>query len=356
MVNLEMQANKIKPKQLLAQLRIAIRNRFPILIAGMPGVGKTDIAHQAAFLEKADIYVWHPVVEDPTTFKGMPWVVTKIEPDRKGEVRAYHVPFEDMEVIINAKKPTVVLLDDLGQAPPAVQASAMHLLLARRIGNHQVSPFVTFIACTNRKQDKAGVTFILEPIKGRFTIYELISDLEDWCNWAAENNMPEYLAAFMRWRPEYLDMFEPTSDIVNSPNPRNIARVGLWMNTGELTEDMELATFAACAGTKFAIEYVSFLKIAKSLSLLMLEKILTDPENAEIPDDPAVMYAVCGAIAYRAKKENFGNIVKYANKLKRNKKAEFSILLIRDCFYRNRELIETTEFIKWANKHSDVII
>ncbi len=53
-----------------------------------------------------------------------------------------------IEVATRAMTP-VCLLDDLGQAPPAVQAAAMQLLLARRVNGHAVSDHVTFLAATN---------------------------------------------------------------------------------------------------------------------------------------------------------------------------------------------------------------
>ena len=82
--------------------------------------------------------------------------------------QAEFLPFGDLRALIQADKDTVFFLDDLGQAPPTVQAAAMQLILARRINGHHVSDSVTFIAATNRKQDKAGVSGILEPVKSRF--------------------------------------------------------------------------------------------------------------------------------------------------------------------------------------------
>ena len=78
-------------------------------------------------------------------------------------------------------------MDDLGQAPPAVQAAAMQLILARRINGSLVSDEVCFVAATNRKNDKAGVARILEPVKSRFAaIVELTPCVEEWATWAAD--------------------------------------------------------------------------------------------------------------------------------------------------------------------------
>ncbi|NIP53268.1 ATP-binding protein, partial [candidate division KSB1 bacterium] len=107
------------------------------------------------------------------------------------------LPLDDLWKIINAKKPTIVFFDDAGQAPTLVQAAMMQLVLARRIGLHKVSEYVTFIAATNRKEDMAGVGGMIEPLKGRFRIYEMDADVKDWIVWAYKNDMPHDLIAFI---------------------------------------------------------------------------------------------------------------------------------------------------------------
>ncbi len=75
---------------------------------------------------------------------------------------------------MTATKLTACFIDDLGQATPAVQAAAMQLILARTLNGHRVSDHVVFIAATNRRTDRAGVSGILEPVKSRFaTLVEL---------------------------------------------------------------------------------------------------------------------------------------------------------------------------------------
>jgi len=97
----------------------------------------------------------------------------------------------------------------------------MQLILARRINGYKVSDQVTFLAATNRKQDKAGVSGILEPVKSRFvSIVELEPDLEDWAAWAASNSLPAELIAFVRFRPNLLNDFTPSVDITK-PRPRS---------------------------------------------------------------------------------------------------------------------------------------
>jgi len=54
--------------------------------------------------------------------KGLPFVVNN---------NAEFLPFGNLRKLINADKLTVCFFDDLGQATPAVQSSAMQLILSR---------------------------------------------------------------------------------------------------------------------------------------------------------------------------------------------------------------------------------
>ncbi len=56
-----------------SQLRTLLSHTIPARMAA-PGIGKSSIVEQACVEADADCIVMHPVVSDPTDFKGMPWV------------------------------------------------------------------------------------------------------------------------------------------------------------------------------------------------------------------------------------------------------------------------------------------
>ena len=259
------------------------------------------------------------------------------------------MPIGDLCEITTASKPTVFFLDDLGQAPASVQAAAMQLILARRINGHKVSDSVTFIAATNRREDKAGVQGILEPVKSRFvSILHMEVDLDDWCRWALENDMPAELVAFIRFRPNLLHDFQPSRDMVNSPSPRTVANVGRIMRAG-FPRETEYELYTGAAGEGFASELMGFLKIFRKLP--NPDAILLDPHAADVPADPATLYALCAALAARASKQNFSRVVNYAERLP----AEFSVMMIKDCITRNKSLENSKPFIEWSVQHAQVL-
>jgi len=330
----------MKPSQLEAFLKSAIPARMPVLIKGAPGVGKTDLVTQACHATGTDLIVSHPVVDEPIDYKGLPALK---------EDHAEFLPFGSLRKLIAADRPTVYFMDDLGQAPPAVQAAAMQLILARRINGFAVADDVCFLAATNRRQDKAGVAGILEPVKSRFvSIVELDPDVEEWAAWAAAHQMPPELVAFIRFRPQLLFDFVPTSEMTNSPCPRTVANVGRLMVLG-LPEPLEFEAYAGAAGEGFATELMGFLKICRQLPDPRL--ILLNPEEAFVPADPATLYAVCTALARLVTPAGMATLVSYARHLPE----EFSVLLMTDCERQNPAVVATRAYAEWAARHHAIM-
>jgi hypothetical protein len=322
-------------------LVFAIENNFPVLIKGKPGIGKSDLVEQAAKTTGAKLIISHPVVSDPTDYKGLPFMAK--------DGTAHFMPFGELNALIEAKEKTIFFLDDLGQAPASVQAACMQLILARRINGHAVSDQVTFIAATNRKEDKAGVSGLLEPVKSRFaSIVELEVNTDDWVKWGLQNSMPVELLSFVRFRPALLDDFKPSKDIENSPCPRTVARIGAMQNKG-INKSIEFEVFKGAAGEKFAVEYCGFLKMFRELP--SIDEIVLNPKNAPVSNEPAVQYALAGALAHRMTDQNIEAIVTYLNRLP----AEISVVSMKDAVTRKRELSLTKSFVKWSAEKGNLM-
>ena len=338
----------LTPKQLLTLLRATIPAHMPVLIQSAPGIGKTDLEAEAAKAANAENLIVYSATSDPTDPKGMP--ATWFD-QTTGKQEADFLPFGYLKRMISAKTPLVCFLDDVGGAPPAVQLSFMNLVHARRTGDGTpISDQVTFIAATNRRQDRAGVTGMLEPFKSRFTtIVELVADVEAWTQWALSNNLPTELIAFIRFRPSMLHDFKPSADLNNSPSPRTVANVGKLMQIG-LPAELEYSVFSGAAGEGFAAEFLGFLRICRQLP--NPDVILMNPDKAVVPDDPATLYALCGALSRKASDGNIEKLVTYANRLP----AEFSVLTMRDVFIQHPDLQSTRAAITWHVAHQDVML
>jgi hypothetical protein len=327
----------LKPAGLVELLTKAIPKRRPVLVAGAPGIGKTQIIEQTAATLGFDLIVSHPAVSDPTDFKGLPWFDAK---SKNADFR----PIGEFARALAATRPTIWFFDDLAQAPESVQAACMQLFLARRVGDHVLPDCVTFVAATNGRQHRAGARGLLEPVKSRFaTIIELTPDIEAWSRWAFGSGISPMLIAFLRYRPELLSAFSASADLTNSPSPRTWQHAAQVEDLG-LSPEVEAVALAGAVGEAAATEYLVFRRMYNSL--VNVDAIILNPDKAAIPTAPSELYAVSVALAGKANTQNFGRIARYCERLADAKKGEFAVLTVRSATDRDDKLIYTDAFVR----------
>jgi len=314
-------------------LTSTVNAHLPVLITGAPGIGKTDIVTEVARLTSADLLISHPVTADPTDAKGIPFPA----PDG---LSARFLPFGDTLTAINANRLLIWLLDDLGQAAAAVQAAFMQLILSRRLNGHVLPEHVVFIACTNRREDRAGVSGILEPVKSRFAaIVSLEPHIDDWTPWYfTQSHADPRLAAFLRHRPTLLHDFKPSADMTNTPSPRTWANLSRLQSLTLPTPIFREAAIGA-VGEGAATEYAAFCDMYASL--VTVDSILLDPHTAGIPSSPSELYAVSTGLGFRASVTTYPQITAYAQRMLDAGHGEFAALTVRDCQRREPTLANT---------------
>lgn len=321
-------------------LTLCAKNNLPVMMSGAPGVGKSDIVNLVTKSIDADIIISHPVTAEPTDAKGLPF------PD-KSKTFARFLPYGDLERAISAKKKTVWFLDDFGHAVPEVQASFMQLFLARQIGEHKISDFVTFIIATNLKKHRAGTHGFIEPVKSRFsTIINLQPTLQEWTVWAWENNVPAEIISFLMFVPDYFIVENPTLELTNSPNPRTWSNLGKLQTAG-IHPDDELEVFTGSIGNEVAKEYQSFLQLSRQCPAP--ESLLLSPNSAAIPDEVSTLYALGNAVAHHVTPQNFSNLLVYTDRITAMGKQELSAFFIRNAIRRCPSAQQTSAFTRVAS-------
>lgn len=322
------------PKAMIKALVTAFENRLQLLLVGAPGVGKTDLVMQAARKLGYNVIIMHPVVSDPTDFKGLPCLV---------DGKAVFLPFKELQDMIDAKTPTVVFLDDLGQASAAVQAAAMQLILGKRINGHSLSENIIFVGATNRREDMAAVQGILEPVKSRWhSIVGLDVDVEAWLEWAEGENINKYVRAFIARRPNLLHDFQPSPDMVNTPSPRTVVNASKLVDA-DFDPSVRRTLLAGSVGQGWADDFLAFLSMCDRMVDPNL--VIQAPKDVDIPTDHDVLYVLCQALAERATDANFNNIMVFCNRLGER---EFQKLLVTLSTKKDESLKNTTGYITWA--------
>lgn len=331
---------QVTPSQLFTILVAAIKARLNALVIGGPGVGKSQIIVQAAAAADADHMISNPPVEDPTVPGGLPWF-------DKGADHATFKPFGNLYRAMKATKLLAWILEELGQAPAAMQAAYMHLLLAKEVNGNKLPDVVTFIATSNRRTDRAGVSGILEPVKSRFAfIVELVPTLADWATWFVPQPFynPEILA-FLRFREgdNLLNKFEPSADLVNSPTPRTWAQAAQALLLG-LPKAEEAAVLAGAIGEGTAGEFLAFRTMFRELP--SIQDCITHPTTAPVPENLSARYAVVTGLAALATPDNWSKVDKYLARLHEAGAGDFAALTVKDAARRLPELQTEPAFIR----------
>jgi hypothetical protein len=261
---------------------------------------------------------------------------------------ATFLPYGNLKMMMDATAMLIVIIDDVGQAPFSVQAAIMQAVRQRAVNGKKISDFVSFILCTNRKGDKAGVQGLIEPLKSRCVIVQLEVSDDDWRIWANNNNLPPELIAFSKLRPNLMHDFKPTSDITNSANPRGWGEVGRLQLMG-IPKTIEYEMFQGCCGEQFSAEYCAFLRTYREMP--NPEEYIKDT-GKELPTDESVLYALASALAHMASKKNLKEIYELAMRLD----AEYSTFMIFSMIQRDKLLSQNAGMAVWAKKYAPYLI
>ena len=318
-------------------LSLAIKSRWSSLLIGAPGIGKTDLCKQIAEQHKLDFITEVATTLEPTDLKGLPAIV-------KGE--ADYRPYGFLRALIKADRPTLVLIDDLGHAGPEVQKAIMHLVLARSVNDKKISDDVAFVAATNDIGQKAGVTGIISPLQNRFFQIKVEVDPTAWCSWAILNNVAAPIIGFVRSTPQLFADWVPPTGIEATCTPRSMKMLSDLLQAG----GNDMFTFMGCIGQKIGIQFRSYLELLEELP--SIDKIIANPDGAEVPAETDRLYGICAALAFKQDEEDWKKIIRYVKRLP----DEFQVLCVTDASNRHPELLKTRPLRDWIRTKKDVLL
>jgi len=328
----------MRPQLLNQTLKDLFKHQRTVCVEGAPGGGKTSIIRQVA----KDLGVAYIERHLPTSLPedfGIPY------PDSSSSTFSFKLP-EWFPVKGKAPDAGILCIDDRNQASPDLQKILANICQARNLHGVELPDGWQVVSTGNRQQDRAGSNRVLSHLRDRETVLELETHLDDFCAWAMENGVPTEAISFIRYRPDLLHDFDPQKDI--SPTPRSWVE-GVFNLIGAVPSEAEFPVFAGAVGEGAAAEFTGFLRIFRKLP--DPDSVLRNPTTAEVPTDPATLYAISGALANRAEKDVMPNLVKYLSRLPQ----EFSVLTMTMGMRRNNAIAGTKEFTEWAVDHQDVL-
>lgn len=189
----------------------------------------------------------------------------------------------------------ILFVDEFNMASPSMMGIAQQLILDREVGDYKVPDGWYIVAAGNRSQDRASVSQMPAPVANRFIHFNVEANLESWKEYAIIKDINEQIISFLNFRPQLL--FNFNKNATAWPSPRS------WEFANSLLK-IDLPINAAI-GEGAAVEFNAYKTVYSKLP--DIDKILTG-EEIEVPTEPSLMYAVCGALVSRAKTaEHFFN-------------------------------------------------
>ena len=240
----------------------------------------------------------------------------------------------------------VLCFDDRNQAPADIQKVLANIQQARNLHGVELADNWTVISTGNRQSDRAGANRVLSHLRNRETVLEFETNLDDWSSWALTNGVKPEVVAFIRFRPGLLHDFDANKD--QNPTPRSWVE-GVSSVLGVVSPEAEYDCFKGAVGEGAAAEFVGFMKIYRKLP--NPDAILLNPDSADVPSDPATLYALSGAISSRISQANISRATTYLSRCP----AEFSVLAMSMAVRRDPSVTSTKGFIDWSIKHQSVL-
>ena len=314
-----------------------------------PGIGKSEIPQQVANELNIPLLDFRANLFDPVDVRGIPYTRDDLSV-ASGAMKITSWAPPDIFPSEETHGPRgLFMIDELPTAPPATQNAFLQLLLTRQVGNYKMPDGWSCLAAGNRLTDGASVYQMPSPVRNRLMHYELEPSLDAWCEWALKNEVNTTLVSFMRYRPNLLYSFK--ADEYAFPTPRSWSFVDKRLRLTKNIDDSRLFFgIAGAVGTGPAGEFLAFAKIADKLP--DIDNLIANPSSYMPSEDPAVLYALTGAVASRAEESKLENIMKLGKKIP----TEFQVVLVKSILAIDKALFNQPTIQSWISDNSDVVL
>ena len=180
---------------ILEQFNAPHGHKIVPFILGAPGGGKSACAReviQALDIPPSRVIEFTASLRDPVDVLGTP--------NNTGDYTRW-VPPEEFYRIRRGQGASALILEELSDAPIPMQNALCGVIYDRRAGQLELSDQLYIIATGNRTEDKSGANRITSKLANRTRRFDFQENLDDWTEWALDNDIDPVLIQFLRFRP-----------------------------------------------------------------------------------------------------------------------------------------------------------
>lgn len=324
------------PTEILDSIRATSDAHAPLYLWGAPGIGKTAIVSAAAELLGIELLTLRANLLEPVDVLGLP------TPHEDGERVRWLKP----DFLPRPGTRGLLFLDEFAQAPQATQCALMRLVDHLPDGWH-------VIAASNRTTDRAGAGQVATHVLDRFTHVDFDVSRADWQKWAIGAGIRPEVRAFIEFRPGLLFSFDAADRQKSRAgcSPRSWDRASRILTTAPDSIRFEL--LRGTIGEGPAAEFCGFLRMFADCPAP--DDILAAPDSTTIPREPSALFAVCAALADRAKTltpPRLDALVRYLSRLP----VEFGALLMTDILAVAPSCLMVPAAGAWITQHKSIFV
>lgn len=326
------------PNKAVSHIKMAYKAKQPIFIWGSPGVGKSDSARQACDQLGIDIVDIRASQMDPVDLRGIPHIdngeTTWAKPD--------FLPTDGNGILF---------LDEMNSAAPSVQAALYQLILDRQLGNYVLPDGWICMGAGNKDTDRGVTNRMPTPLRNRFGMHMTVEvSLDDWVTWAINNNVEPQLVSYLKYKPDNLYKFNPSSDDKAFATPRSWSFVDKWLKVTS-SPDEALPYIMGAVGEATAIDFKTHLDL--HMKLPSLDKILKGEKVEFDQTDPAICYSLAASIGHRMDAKNAVHAVKF---LQEELSPEYGVMGIKYALEKTPALVTEKTIMSWATKNKNLFV
>lgn len=295
---------------------VAVKHRIPLMAWGPPGVAKSESVWQVCD-ELDGIMVDRRLSQyDSIDFRGIPKVIVASDQADADPLTTWCKPGE-MPFKGNNRFPDdrliFLFLDEVNSGLPSTLAVAYQLVNDRRVNEHELKDNVVIICAGNREGDRGVVNRMPLPLLNRMCQVEIAVDHKAWAMWAQGAGVAPTMIAYVMWQPTDLMTFDPTNGEKVFASPRT------WFRSSQLYADnlpkpLLTAAMSGLIGEGLTAKFMAFDQHFTTIVPLM-EKILKDPERADVPEELSLKYAVAMHLSGAMDVDTVKNIQTYLDRL-----------------------------------------
>jgi len=322
----------------------------PIAILGPPGVGKSQIGAQV--IEKYHLY-FRPAQEirlgdrDPIGLMGVPLPGT----DENQPTMWPRPDFFPPEILPDGYDFSVMMMEEIDKAPPAMRNLGLQLLLDRRLGKWQLPDHCIILVFGNDAASRSGSTGGKNwAFQNRMIWLNMVPDLEDTLAWQQANEIHPYIGAFLQYMPEAHHNLDVKSKDDNFASPRSWAEVDNVLRMAT-TADIRRQMFVGTVGP-VGVAFSAFLKKAECLP--DLDDVYSDPMGAPLVDEADAKWLICGAVANRAEPVTMREACQYIGRYTNEWAANFCRAISRR--EDSKTFDKVKEFVDLRLKIADLLL